>query len=438
MGAECSSLGNTICSDCAAIRPGKKGGHENANTGATGPGEENHVKAEPQRETVAQAERRGFGKLEQQKAFATLQARGPVEGAQRNAARLDNAKLTAEEQALIAARASREAACNTAPGHHRPHHAVRHAAGVVHSHQPHQYDLQLYNLNQQHVVHHQAQQLCQTQQRQSQRFFPEIHHPARQHVHGSSQRRLIDEATGNQPGLRSSAFEVDAEEFQRNVLDQEEADTTEAPAAPGLSATAARVASEFEGAPASLRAVPAGDVCVFVDPVDGTKEFVEGRLGAVQTLIGVSVQGNAVAGAVGIPFMPPYAGEGSGTHVMYGIADVGARNIPAPTGQRPEVDGGAVLVASPSGKEKALGIAKESLKPGAVITPGAPARRARVPPLSPNHPTHTCTHNRGRKLCDALHPSPPSPPSLFLPPSVWQGAWATKSSACCAGTLIVR
>jgi len=219
MGAECSSLGNTICSDCAAIRPGKKGGHENANTGATGPGEENHVKAEPQRETVAQAERRGFGKLEQQKAFATLQARGPVEGAQRNAARLDNAKLTAEQQALIAARASREAACNTAPGHHRPHHAVRHAAGVVHSHQPHQYDLQLYNLNQQHVVHHQAQQLCQTQQRQSQRFFPEIHHPARHHVHGSSQRRLIDEATGNQPGLRSSAFEVDAEEFQRNVLD---------------------------------------------------------------------------------------------------------------------------------------------------------------------------------------------------------------------------
>ena len=220
--------------------------------------------------------------------------------------------------------------------------------------------------------------------------------------------------------------------------DEEEADTTEAPAAPGLSATAARVASEFEGAPASLRAVPAGDVCVFVDPVDGTKEFVEGRLGAVQTLIGVSVQGNAVAGAVGIPFMPPYAGEGSGTHVMYGIADVGARNIPAPTGQRPEVDGGAVLVASPSGKEKALGIAKESLKPGAVITPGAPARRARVPPLSPNHPTHTCTHKRGRKLCDSLHPSPPSPPSLSLPPSVWQGAWATKSSACCAGTLIVR
>eukprot|EP00802_Teleaulax_amphioxeia_P010643 Tamp_10671.p2 GENE.Tamp_10671~~Tamp_10671.p2 ORF type:complete len:448 (+),score=90.14 Tamp_10671:97-1440(+) len=99
--------------------------------------------------------------------------------------------------------------------------------------------------------------------------------------------------------------------------DEEEADTTEAPAAPGLSATAARVASEFEGAPASLRAVPAGDVCVFVDPVDGTKEFVEGRLGAVQTLIGVSVQGNAVAGAVGIPFMPPYARVRARSNLSY-------------------------------------------------------------------------------------------------------------------------
>ena len=44
------------------------------------------------------------------------------------------------------------------------------------------------------------------------------------------------------------------------------------------------------------------DVCVFVDPVDGTREFVEGRLENCQCLVGISVSGRAVAGAIGLPF----------------------------------------------------------------------------------------------------------------------------------------
>jgi 3'-phosphoadenosine 5'-phosphosulfate (PAPS) 3'-phosphatase len=55
-------------------------------------------------------------------------------------------------------------------------------------------------------------------------------------------------------------------------------------------------------APAALRRVPAAAVCVLVDPLDGTKEFVDGRLQSVQTLIGVSVYGRAVAGVMGLPF----------------------------------------------------------------------------------------------------------------------------------------
>ena len=35
---------------------------------------------------------------------------------------------------------------------------------------------------------------------------------------------------------------------------------------------------------------------------------------------GVSVRGDAIAGAVGVPFMAPYAGQGSAIHVMYGLA----------------------------------------------------------------------------------------------------------------------
>ena len=43
-------------------------------------------------------------------------------------------------------------------------------------------------------------------------------------------------------------------------------------------------------------------VTVFVDPLDGTREFVEGRLENAQCLVGGAVAGRAVAGAVGLPF----------------------------------------------------------------------------------------------------------------------------------------
>ena len=33
-----------------------------------------------------------------------------------------------------------------------------------------------------------------------------------------------------------------------------------------------------------------GDLCVFVDPLDGTREFVEGRVESVTCLIGVSLR----------------------------------------------------------------------------------------------------------------------------------------------------
>jgi fructose-1,6-bisphosphatase/inositol monophosphatase family enzyme len=52
------------------------------------------------------------------------------------------------------------------------------------------------------------------------------------------------------------------------------------------------------------RRVTLQDVCVFVDPVDGTREFVEGRLEAVTCLIGISYRGRAVAGVMARPFAP--------------------------------------------------------------------------------------------------------------------------------------
>ena len=56
--------------------------------------------------------------------------------------------------------------------------------------------------------------------------------------------------------------------------------------------------------PEDLQNLVFSDITVFIDPVDGTREFVEGRLEAVTSLLGVSYRGRAVAGIMGIPFHP--------------------------------------------------------------------------------------------------------------------------------------
>jgi 3'-phosphoadenosine 5'-phosphosulfate (PAPS) 3'-phosphatase len=75
------------------------------------------------------------------------------------------------------------------------------------------------------------------------------------------------------------------------------------------------------------------EVTIFVDPLDGTREFVEGRLANCQSLVGVAVGGRAVAGAVGIPF--PSGDLSAGATVVYGIADVGAGFVGAPLARGP-------------------------------------------------------------------------------------------------------
>lgn len=44
------------------------------------------------------------------------------------------------------------------------------------------------------------------------------------------------------------------------------------------------------------------DVTLYVDPMDGTREFVEGRVWNVQCLIGITYRGKPVGGVIGLPF----------------------------------------------------------------------------------------------------------------------------------------
>lgn len=48
--------------------------------------------------------------------------------------------------------------------------------------------------------------------------------------------------------------------------------------------------------------LPLCELCVWVDPLDGTKEFTEGRYEYVSTLIGISCQGHPVAGIISEPY----------------------------------------------------------------------------------------------------------------------------------------
>jgi len=76
------------------------------------------------------------------------------------------------------------------------------------------------------------------------------------------------------------------------------------------------------------------DVTVYVDPLDGTREFVEERLSNCQCLVGIAVNGKARAGAIGIPF--PNDGNNSNDSnnipvVVYGHVGRGHGMILKPT-----------------------------------------------------------------------------------------------------------
>jgi len=75
------------------------------------------------------------------------------------------------------------------------------------------------------------------------------------------------------------------------------------------------------------------EVTVFVDPLDGTREFVEGRLENCQVLVGIAIGGESVAGAIGIPF--PDGDLSTDSTIIYGFADIGSGVIGATLSRGP-------------------------------------------------------------------------------------------------------
>ena len=121
---------------------------------------------------------------------------------------------------------------------------------------------------------------------------------------------------------------------------------------------------------------PTSSLTVFVDPVDGTREFVEGRLEAVQCLIGVAFRGRAVGGVVGLPF-PENAEE---PIIVWGVAQPGATS-----GVSGAIGGGAtdvpqrarlsdandgLICVTGDSKNESLAVARESVRAAADVVIG--------------------------------------------------------------------
>ena len=79
------------------------------------------------------------------------------------------------------------------------------------------------------------------------------------------------------------------------------------------------LASDWDVPPALAASLTLADTCLWVDPLDGTIEFVRGNLQHVCVLIGVCVRDRPVAGVMHQPFV----GGGEDGTVTYGAVGVG-------------------------------------------------------------------------------------------------------------------
>ncbi|KAF3703018.1 3'(2'),5'-bisphosphate nucleotidase 1 [Channa argus] len=77
--------------------------------------------------------------------------------------------------------------------------------------------------------------------------------------------------------------------------------------------------------PAEYRGVKEEELVVWVDPLDGTKEYTEGLLDNVTVLIGIAYGGRAIAGVINQPFYNYQLGEGADLgRTMWGMLGLGA------------------------------------------------------------------------------------------------------------------
>ncbi|KAK4468259.1 hypothetical protein MN116_008102 [Schistosoma mekongi] len=84
--------------------------------------------------------------------------------------------------------------------------------------------------------------------------------------------------------------------------------------------------------PAQLSSLSMDDIVIWVDPLDGTKEFTEGLVEYVTVLIGISAKGKPVAGVVAQPFFKSNSTVSTNptqyiTRVVWGLVGLGVFGV---------------------------------------------------------------------------------------------------------------
>ncbi|CAJ1368873.1 unnamed protein product [Effrenium voratum] len=113
--------------------------------------------------------------------------------------------------------------------------------------------------------------------------------------------------------------------------------------------------------------LPLSDLCVWVDPLDGTKEFTEGRYEFVSTLIGISRLGRPIAGVISEPYRE--------SRILWGCCAPGAfsgvRALGSSWRKPPRLAGRCLVLVSRSRTEGAVAEALQRLSaPGSGLGEG--------------------------------------------------------------------
>ncbi|XP_061560758.1 3'(2'),5'-bisphosphate nucleotidase 1 isoform X1 [Phycodurus eques] len=119
--------------------------------------------------------------------------------------------------------------------------------------------------------------------------------------------------------------------------------------------------------PVEYSGVKEEELVVWVDPVDGTKEYTEGFLDNVTVLIGIAYAGRAIAGVINQPFYNYQLGPGARLgRTMWGVLGLGAFGF-----QRQEVpDNRRIVTTTRSHSNKLVTDCVNAMEPHEVIRVG--------------------------------------------------------------------
>ncbi|XP_023270859.1 3'(2'),5'-bisphosphate nucleotidase 1 [Seriola lalandi dorsalis] len=119
--------------------------------------------------------------------------------------------------------------------------------------------------------------------------------------------------------------------------------------------------------PAEYSGLKEEELVVWVDPLDGTKEYTEGLLDNVTVLIGIAYGGRAIAGVINQPFYNYQLGAGAGLgRTMWGMLGLGAFGF-----QLKEVPGDRRIVTTTrSHSNKVVTDCVDAMEPHEVIRVG--------------------------------------------------------------------